>query len=71
MSREIDVRGSFRTNVFAAVDPGIAVAVRMLGRNDGANVIRSLFRLASIGVFAMGIGTSGKKALLALLFLAT
>ncbi|MBK0421899.1 SDR family oxidoreductase [Leucobacter sp. CSA2] len=62
---EDEIRSTFETNTFAAMNLLIAAARRMRDQGDGGAIINITSRLASIGVPTMGIYSASKGAMLA------
>src|SRR5690606_21445613 len=62
---EDEIRTTFETNTFAAMNILIAVANQMKGQGDGGAIINVTSRLASIGVPTMGVYSASKGAMLA------
>lgn len=60
---EAEIRETFETNTFAAINVAIAAARHM--RESGGSIINVTSRLASIGVPTMGIYSASKGAMLA------
>lgn len=62
---EEEIRTTFETNTFAAMNLLIAAARQMRDQGDGGAIINVTSRLASIGVPTMGIYSASKGAMLA------
>lgn len=62
---EDEIRTTFETNTFAAMNLIIAAARQMREQGDGGSIINITSRLASIGVPKMGIYSASKGAMLA------
>lgn len=62
---EEEIRTTFETNTFAAMNLVIAAARQMRDQGDGGAIINITSRLASIGVPTMGIYSASKGAMLA------
>lgn len=62
---EDEIRTTFETNTFAAMNLLIAAARQMREQGDGGAIINVTSRLASIGVPTMGIYSASKGAMLA------
>ena len=62
---EEEIRTTFETNTFAAMNLVIAAARKMRDQGDGGAIINITSRLASIGVPTMGIYSASKGAMLA------
>lgn len=62
---EDEIRRTFETNTFAAMNLLIASAGQMREQGDGGAIINITSRLASIGVPTMGIYSASKGAMLA------
>lgn len=62
---EDEIRETFETNTFAAMNVLIAAARVMREQGDGGSIINVTSRLASIGVPTMGIYSASKGAMLA------
>lgn len=62
---EDEIRATFETNTFAAMNLLIAAARRMREQGEGGAIINVTSRLASIGVPTMGIYSASKGAMLA------
>ena len=60
-----EIRATFETNTFAAMELLIAAARQMRDQGDGGAIINVTSRLASIGVPTMGIYSASKGAMLA------
>lgn len=60
---EAEIRETFETNTFAAINVALAAARHM--RESGGSIINVTSRLASIGVPTMGIYSASKGAMLA------
>ncbi|RKQ89436.1 NAD(P)-dependent dehydrogenase (short-subunit alcohol dehydrogenase family) [Mycolicibacterium mucogenicum 261Sha1.1M5] len=62
---EAEIRATFETNTFSAMNLLIAAARTMREQGDGGSIINITSRLASIGVPTMGIYSASKGAMLA------
>ena len=62
---EDEIRATFETNTFSAMNLLIAAARVMREQGDGGSIINITSRLASIGVPTMGIYSASKGAMLA------
>ncbi len=62
---EDEIRATFETNTFSAMNLLIAAARVMRAQGDGGSIINITSRLASIGVPTMGIYSASKGAMLA------
>lgn len=62
---EDEIRATFETNTFAAMNLLIAAARQMRDQGDGGAIVNVTSRLASIGVPTMGIYSASKGAMLA------
>lgn len=62
---EEEIRTTFETNTFAAMNLLIAAARQMRDQGEGGSIINITSRLASIGVPTMGIYSASKGAMLA------
>ncbi|GAA1576241.1 SDR family NAD(P)-dependent oxidoreductase [Leucobacter aridicollis] len=62
---EAEIRTTFETNTFSAMNLLIAAARTMREQGDGGSIINITSRLASIGVPTMGIYSASKGAMLA------
>ena len=62
---EDEIRDTFETNTFGAMNLLIAAARQMRDQGDGGAIINVTSRLASIGVPTMGIYSASKGAMLA------
>jgi len=62
---EDEIRTTFETNTFAAMNLLIAAARQMREQGDGGAILNITSRLASIGVPTMGIYSASKGAMLA------
>ncbi len=62
---EDEIRKTFETNTFAAMNILIAAANQMKEQGDGGAIINVTSRLASIGVPTMGVYSASKGAMLA------
>ncbi len=62
---EADIRATFETNTFSAMNLLIAAARTMREQGDGGSIINITSRLASIGVPTMGVYSASKGAMLA------
>lgn len=62
---ESEIRHTFETNTFAAMNLVIAAARQMRDQGDGGSIINVTSRLASIGVPTMGVYSASKGAMLA------
>ena len=62
---EDEIRTTFETNTFGAMNMLIAAARQMRDQGDGGSIINITSRLASIGVPTMGVYSASKGAILA------
>ncbi|UOQ56913.1 SDR family oxidoreductase [Leucobacter allii] len=62
---EEEIRRTFETNTFAAMNLLIAAARQMREQGDGGSIVNVTSRLASIGVPTMGVYSASKGAMLA------